>query len=209
MNKLNDTDLREALRRREARRPETAVPEDFCANVMRAVEEQRPKRTWRLAATALAAAASIAIAVVLTWPKELAQPSAPHVGEEQLVGPVIAQAARAQETYTPPQSHPTERKRADAPTANGKHGQHSKPQAKAKAVTESPETAPIDSMSYYLAKLEQGLAHVRDSCQAAHIERLIRADAQLQKIVNTLMIRELMADTVSTASRLTTKYTEL
>ena len=48
MNKLNDKDLREALRRHEAKRPKPQVSEDFCDKVMQALTEpessEQPKR---------------------------------------------------------------------------------------------------------------------------------------------------------------------
>ena len=34
MNKLTDNDIREALKRREARRTKPEVPADFCADIM-------------------------------------------------------------------------------------------------------------------------------------------------------------------------------
>ena len=83
MNKPNDTDLREALRRREARRPRVEVPDDFLSNVMQKTEaQQHPqrqdasgnRRPWRIALAALAAAASVALVVMLTRP--ITQPSA-------------------------------------------------------------------------------------------------------------------------------------
>ena len=79
MKKYNDTDLREALRRREAKRPQTEVPDDFLSNVMQKTEaQQHPRRQdasgnrrpWRIALAALAAAASVALVVMLTWPKK-------------------------------------------------------------------------------------------------------------------------------------------
>ena len=79
MKTYNDTDLREALRRREAKRPQTEVPDDFLSNVMQKTEaQQHPRRQdasgnrrpWRIALAALAAAASVALVVMLTWPKK-------------------------------------------------------------------------------------------------------------------------------------------
>jgi len=79
MKKYNDTDLREALRRREAKRPQTEVPDDFLSNVMQKTEaQQHPRRQdasgnrrpWRIALAALAAAASVALVVMLTWPNK-------------------------------------------------------------------------------------------------------------------------------------------
>lgn len=198
MNRLNDTDLREALRRREARRPETEVPEDFCANVMHAIE-QRPRRTRRVVLMALAAAASVALLVVMTHRSAdaVSQPDSPT----SQPSPAVT-------------SHVTS---VHSPCTNGTQPVYKKYTGCVRTVhrpctkSKTPQTAattPADSLDYYIAKLERGLEQVRESCYEAHIERLIRADAQLQKIVSTLMIKELMADTVSTASRLTTEYIE-
>ena len=77
MNEWNDSELREALRRREARRPRTEVTEDFVNDVMREIEaREHPRRQeasvnrhpWRIALAALAAAASIVLVVVWTCP---------------------------------------------------------------------------------------------------------------------------------------------
>ncbi|MBO6031543.1 MAG: hypothetical protein J6Q22_08720 [Prevotella sp.] len=64
MNKLNDKDLREALRRHEAKRLKPQVSEDFCDKVMQALTEtdtvstEQPKRRrmWLYPAIGIAAA---------------------------------------------------------------------------------------------------------------------------------------------------------
>lgn len=197
MNRLNDSDLREALRRREAQRPTTEVPDDFCADVMRAVEQQRPRHAWHTALTALAVAAGMALLVMLTWP-ETEVPSAVPVKQ-------VPHTKLLLTDYSPDST-------LGVREASLKLSSRRPTAKKAKAPTTAAEgksSTGIDSLDYYIAKLERGLEQVRESCYEAHMERLIRADVQLQKIVNTLMIKELMADSVSTASRLTTEYIEL
>ena len=67
MNKLNDKDLREALRRHEAKRLKPQVSEDFCDKVMQALTEtdtvssEQPKcrRMWLYPAIGIAAAIAL------------------------------------------------------------------------------------------------------------------------------------------------------
>ena len=70
MNELKDTDIREALRRREARRTKTELPADFCDNIMQEIAPKparRPRYAWY---AALAVAASVAFALLFVWQKQ-------------------------------------------------------------------------------------------------------------------------------------------
>ncbi len=56
MNELKDTDIREALRRREARRTNTELPADFCNNIMKEIATKRGtgmRRRWMAAAAVI------------------------------------------------------------------------------------------------------------------------------------------------------------
>ena len=72
MNKLNDKDLREALRRHEAKRPKPQVSEDFCDKVMQALTEpessEQPKRhhVWLYPAIGVAAAIALLFSLGIT-----------------------------------------------------------------------------------------------------------------------------------------------
>ena len=66
MNELTDNDIREALRRREARRVKPEVPADFCDNVMQEIggtEKRHTKRVWSWRWTAVAACLIIIIGI--------------------------------------------------------------------------------------------------------------------------------------------------
>ena len=69
MNKFNDNDIREALRRSEAKRQPAEVPGDFLANVMSEIEaESKTVKIWRwvAAAACIALVAGIGSAILFT-----------------------------------------------------------------------------------------------------------------------------------------------
>ena len=104
MNKLNDKDLREALRRHEAKRLKPQVSEDFCDKVMQALTEtdnvstEQPKRRlWLYPAIGIAAA----IALLFSLSVALSQQD----GEEPSL---VAQTDSTKVTpQTPNTQHPT------------------------------------------------------------------------------------------------------
>ena len=104
MNKLNDKDLREALRRHEAKRLKPQVSEDFCDKVMQALTEtgnvstEQPKRRlWLYPAIGIAAA----IALLFSLSVALSQQD----GEEPSL---VAQTDSTRVTpQTPNTHHPT------------------------------------------------------------------------------------------------------
>ena len=64
MNKFNDSDIREALRRSEKKRPAVEVPSDFFDNIMDEIEsEPEPKtiKLWRWVAAAACIVALVGI----------------------------------------------------------------------------------------------------------------------------------------------------
>ena len=90
MNRLEDSDLREALRRREARRTKPEVPADFMDSVMQQIEKQpAASRRWRWIAAAASLLLLIGIGTLLiNEPKQdeptLAKtelPPAPQISE--------------------------------------------------------------------------------------------------------------------------------
>ena len=95
MDEQNDKNLREALRRREAKRPKRQVPVDFCDKVMAEVQPRR--RRWPRLAAVASVAAAVVVAALLLWPK--AEPAPALVAETGIVAPAVAKQPAA--THVP------------------------------------------------------------------------------------------------------------
>ena len=180
MNKPNDTDLREALRRREAKRPRTEVPADFLDNVLQDIEcQKRPRHTWRMALTALAAAASIALFMILSMQPE-AMPEATLSHTVQKLG---AKGTLTKEMLTEAVSQPT------APLGRAVSPSRADCQSEPVGLpvrSSRTEKEPTDSLDYYIAQMEAELAGVRDSCYLAQVERMVLADEALSQLMNEI-----------------------
>ena len=81
MKEQNDKDLREALRRREARRQKPQPSADFCDSVMQRIgqQDQQPKRRRLWFYPAIGAAASIAVLLYIGIKPIDQQPDAPSL----------------------------------------------------------------------------------------------------------------------------------
>ena len=165
MNKLNDTDLREALRRREAKRPQVDVPEDFLSRVMQEVEPQQrptlqPRHRWLwVAGPALAIAASIALLVLLVKEPKATQPEALSFKPRSLK----LQPSKPQASTTQVQSF--------------------KPSPQKTQAKHTAKKARKNEMDSLMEQLERELADVRDSCYLAQVERLIADNPDLQQLM--------------------------
>ena len=81
MNEQNDKDLREALRRREARRQKPQPSADFCDSVMQRIgqHDQRPKHRRLWLYPAIGAAAAIALLLYISIKPIDQQPKTPSL----------------------------------------------------------------------------------------------------------------------------------
>ena len=197
MSELKDKDLREALRRREARRTKPEVPADFMANVMQEIAPKPARKARYAYIAALAAAACIVFAVLMIWPTEDKQ----KPDESTLL-------ARSHRTHSPKpsdsQSEAVGIKVSVHEAVNNigtesrvlpaKVAVHQRKRTDIKLV-EEPNTAPAtDSLDYYISKIEHELARVDDSLYIERIHRVMHADERLQRIVNNYILNELHKD---------------
>lgn len=171
---FND-DLREALRRREAKRPQVEVPADFLDSVMQQVGPDRTHakaKTWRIALASLAIAACTLTAVLLVWPR----------GDEKQ-SDVSELIVRKERTHHQPSSdiHPASIVTTPAPKKT-----HIVKVKKQVSRQDAPYTESVNESDNYMAELEKGLADVRDSCYLAQVERMIADNEELQKLMNDM-----------------------
>ena len=183
MNKLTDKDLREALRRREARRVKTEVPADFCDNVMQEIDGKPAHRPRYAYIAALAAAACIAIAVLMVWPTD---------GEQKYDGSALAVRRLRTHSTTPAYSQYDTVALSVVPKKVAQVRVMKQPPQQVQA-----KTSATDSLDYYINKIERELAQVDDSLYIERIHRVMHADERLQRIVNDYIVNELHKDAKS------------
>lgn len=177
MTTYKDTDLREALRRKYADTP--PMPADLSERLMKRMETTREmprRRYWPYITAAIAAAASILLLIVLNFgqgqtgqtPVMAEKPTAPVDSVRQMrhISPtteaselhVVAQTTPAKPQTSHTNATGTERSKADSASA-------------------------AEELAKCIARLEAEMANIDDSVSAAHLEKLIAADARLQQLV--------------------------
>jgi hypothetical protein len=180
MKKYNDTDLREALRRREAKRPQTEVPADFLDNVLQDIEcQKRPRHTWHMALTAIAAAASIALFMILSMqPEAMPEATLSHTVQKLGAKDTLTKKMLTEAVYLPTA-------RLGRATSPSRADSQSEPVGLPVRSSRT-KKEPTDSLDYYIAQMEAELAGVRDSCYLAQVERMVLADEALSQLINEM-----------------------
>ncbi len=141
---------------------------------------------WTIAATI---AIVLAIGAAVLWPKQEAMSLVATTNAIQKPQPIPT----AQDTVLVAQQFPIPKQKRSHTI---KHQQVSK------------QVSTIDSLQYYIVRLEHELENVSDSTYTAKAEQVIRADARLQKLVQRIMIGELTKDDVQEEAMNINKTTE-
>lgn len=141
---------------------------------------------WTIAATI---AIVLAIGATVLWPKQEAISLVATTNAIQKPQPIPT----AQDTVLVAQQFPIPKQKRSHTI---KHQQVSK------------QVSTIDSLQYYIVRLEHELENVSDSTYTAKAEQVIRADARLQKLVQRIMIGELTKDDVQEEAMNINKTTE-
>ncbi len=194
-----DQGLRQALQRRNEAAERMTLPEDFTDRLMERLEptpnpSPREGRTKTLRWMATAACLLIIIGVGMALlPKE----------EPAKTQPIVVK-----KTEKPlPQPLPREGSSESLPYGEKfggeSHGENPKKTvAKAKAVSQRPTqttathntptaVATTDSLDYYIDKIERELAQVDESLYIERMNKVIRADERLQRMVNSYILHTL------------------
>lgn len=141
---------------------------------------------WTIAATI---AIVLAIGAAVLWPKQEAISLVATTNAIQKPQPIPT----AQDTVLVAQQFPIPKQKRSHTI---KHQQVSK------------QVSTIDSLQYYIVRLEHELENVSDSTYTAKAEQVIRADARLQKLVQRIMIGELTKNNVPAEALNTNKTME-
>lgn len=173
MNKYKDSDLREALRRREAKRPKTEVPDDFCDRVMQEIEkrEMKKRRAWLYPSIAAAACALLLLTI--------------HFGRipserQDVTQPTISEKIHSKDMKTTPAVVAIQDEyREDVLT---------KKNSVIRKMSERDKTTSTDSSLKQIAWIESELERVGDSVYMDRLTKTIIYDPELSKIVNDFFI---------------------
>ena len=183
MNELTDNDIREALRRREARRVKPEVPADFCDNVMQEIggtEKRHTKRVWSWRWTAVAACLIIIIGIGV---------------QHQSFNQSCPNDKLTTVDYQTDHGRLSNRPRSINKLTTVNHPiDHGRLNNSPRSIDQSSAT---DSLDYYINKIERELASVDDSLYIERIHRVMHADERLQRIVNSYSVNELHRDAKS------------
>ena len=178
MNKYKDSDLREALRRREMRRPQIEVPDDFCDQVMQKIEQrEKRKRAWLYPTIAAAAVALLLLTIHFGNTSSVQQdvtdqPTIVEKVHRSVMDKNAVQAIVARED-----------KHSEAVLARDSKSVHRKESNTSVDVTE-----PTDSMFKQIAWVDAELERVGDSIYMDKLTRTIHYDPKLSKMVNDFFI---------------------
>ena len=197
MSELKDKDLREALRRREARRTKPEVPADFMANVMQEIAPKPARKARHAYIAALAAAACIVFAVLMIWPtedKEKPDESTLLVRSHRTHSPKPSDSQSEAVGIKASVHEAVNNIGTESRALPAKRAVHQQQRTDIKLVAQQNTAPATDSLDYYISKIEHELARVDDSLYIERIHRVMHADERLQRIVNNYILNELHKD---------------
>ena len=180
MTNYKDTDLREALRRKYADTPQ--MPTGMSERLMKRMDTTKNtprRRYWPYITTVLSIAASILLLIVLlpkqesteqstmvakknTVPTDNVQPTEYIVSTEATERTIVAQAIPDKYNTNKATVNESQKPKVDSASA-------------------------AENLADCIARLEAEMEALDDSVRDAHLEKLIAADARLQRLVNHIV----------------------
>ena len=198
-----DQGLRQALQRRNEAAEQMTLPEDFTDRLMEQIGKPTPAppkggRTKSLSYWGRLVAAAACLLIIIGVGLKLLPKEEPAKNQTVVV----------KKTEKPlPQPLPREGSSESLPYGEKfggeSHGENPKKTvAKAKAVSQRPThttathntptaVATTDSLDYYIDKIERELAQVDESLYIERMNKVIRADERLQRMVNSYILHTL------------------
>ena len=153
--------------------------EDHTAEFDRIVGQRR-RKVWK---RRLAAVAAVAVGLICIVGGVMLEP-------ETEVSQTLVDQKTKQPTATPTEPQPEEPVLAAITPTEPKPTKPTTVKTKQVKPATLPHTAmtPIDSLTDIIAHIEASMQGVRDSCYMANVEKLIRVDDRLQRLVNDLIL---------------------
>ena len=209
----HDELFRQALQRQNDRAAGMKMPRDMEQRVMQRIEPKSTPRHWLYAASIGAIAASILLLLALHYKGwDIEKNAAPvTVGQAEQTNGMAKDESIPAAKPAEQQAWPDANVKQPV-SAVHRHVIVKNTQAKHDSATNHPSTfnaksgyvAATDQLTEYIARLEAEMKAVDDSVRAAHLEKLIAADARLQQLVNSIVndetdraSRELMKDSTA------------
>ena len=179
--RYNDTDLREALRRKYSDTPQ--LPADFMAKmedrlVAKPVDKMRRLWTW----VAAAASFLLIIGIGMMMKDGATQPAQKMAATAEKPATVIP-SPQDTTTHVAQPKRPTYLETVDP--RSSKPSTHVAQASPAKPQTDTASAA--EDLAYYIARLEAEMENLDDSVSSARVEQLIAADVRLQQLVNRIV----------------------
>ena len=188
-----DQGLRQALQRRNEAAERMTLPEDFTDRLMERLEKPTPAlpkggRTKSLPYWGRLVGASIAASVVLLLTFHfLNNREVTKVEQPVVVKKTESQRSEPKTIEKEPVQMAKEEKAFVAKTAIV----NKRPKASVSESKTSTTAATTDSLDYYIDKIERELAQVDESLYIERMNKVIRADERLQRMVNSYILHTL------------------
>ena len=188
-----DKGLRQALQRRNETAERMMLPEDFTDRLMERLEKPTPAlpkggRTKSLLYWGRLVGASIAASVVLLLTFHyINNKEVKKVEQPVVVKKTESQRSEPKTIEKEPVQMAKEEKAVVAKTTMV----NKRPKASVSESKTSTTAATTDSLDYYIDKIERELAQVDESLYIERMNKVIRADERLQRMVNSYILHTL------------------
>ena len=188
-----DQGLRQALQRRNEAAERMTLPEDFTDRLMERLEKPTPAlpkggRTKSLPYWGRLVGASIAASVVLLLTFHYIN----NKEVKKVEQPVVVKKTESQRSEPKTiEKEPVQMAKEEKAVVARTTMVNKRPKASVSESKTSTTAATTDSLDYYIDKIERELAQVDESLYIERMNKVIRADERLQRMVNSYILHTL------------------